>query len=108
MKNLLGVLLCLLNLTACTQMNRMDLSGTWTVRLDSADVGEKESWYGHLYNTPIILPGTTDMAGLGASCQLEPELKKTQLLHLTRAYSYIGPAWYSREIEVPVDWKISS
>lgn len=105
MKNLLGVLLCLLNLTACTQMNRMDLSGTWTVRLDSADVGEKESWYGHLYNTPIILPGTTDMAGLGASCQLEPELKKTQLLHLTRAYSYIGPAWYSREIEVPVDWK---
>lgn len=105
MKNLLGVLLCLLNLTACTQMNRMDLSGTWTVRLDSADVGEKESWYGQLYNTPIILPGTTDMAGLGASCQLEPELKKKQLLHLTRAYSYIGPAWYSREIEVPVDWK---
>lgn len=105
MKNLLGILLCLLHFTACTQANRMDLSGTWTVRLDSTDVGQKESWYGHLYDAAITLPGTTDMAGLGTPCRLEPELKKPQLLHLARAYSYIGPAWYSREIDVPAGWK---
>ena len=42
---------------------------------------------------------------LGTKCTLKPALEKPQLLHLTRAYSYVGPAWYSREIQVPSDWK---
>lgn len=105
MKKIMGVLLLLLQLTACTQVSRIDLSGQWTVRLDSADAGMDGAWYGKLYDTPMALPGTTDMAGLGTPCSLEPALTKPQMLHLTRAHSYIGPAWYSREVEIPSGWE---
>lgn len=105
MKKIMGVLLLLLQLTACTQVSRIDLSGQWTVRLDSADAGIDGAWYGKLYDTPITLPGTTDIAGLGTPCSLEPALTKPQMLHLTRAHSYIGPAWYSREVEIPSGWE---
>ena len=50
---------------------------------------------------PIHLPGTTDDAGLGTPCALDAKLEKPQLLHLTRKHSYIGPAWYTREVEIP-------
>lgn len=63
------------------------------------------SYGGKLFDTSITLPGTTDEAHLGTKCTLKPALEKPQLLHLTRAYSYVGPAWYSREIHVPSDWK---
>ena len=104
MKNVLGTLFILWLLTACTEVSRMDLTGLWTVRLDSADIGIRESWFGKLYNTSISLPGTTDMAGLGEKCIWKPALTRPQMLHLTRAYSYIGPVWYSKEIEIPSDW----
>lgn len=105
MKKTLIALLFLLHLTGCVQTNRIDLSGSWTVRLDSTDTGLTESWQGALYEIPITLPGTTDIAQLGTPCKLEPELKKPQLLHLTRAHSYMGPAWYSKEIEIPAGWE---
>ena len=104
MKNVTGLLLFMLLFSACKQLNRIDLSGSWTVRLDSTDIGIIESWYGNLYETSISLPGTTDMAELGEKCMLKPALTKPQMLHLTRAYSYIGPAWYSKEVEIPSDW----
>ena len=105
MKKITGFLLLLLQLTACVQASRIDLAGRWTVRLDSADAGMDGAWYGKLYDTPITLPGTTDMAGLGIPSSLEPALAKPQMLRLTRAYSYIGPAWYSREVEIPAEWE---
>lgn len=83
---------------------RIDLAGEWSVRLDSMDVGMQEGWPGQRYETSIQLPGTTDMAKLGTKSVLEPALEKPQLLHLTRAYSYVGPAWYTREVEVLAAW----
>lgn len=105
MKNVFLASLLLLQLASCsTSIERLDLSGEWTVRLDSADTGLSDFWSGKLYENKMVLPGTTDAAKLGTKCTLEPALTKPQLLHLTRAYSYIGPAWYSREIQVPSDW----
>ena len=99
------LLVVILSLAACTpSTDKIDLSGTWTVRLDSADVGIAKNWYGQLWDTPIQLPGTTDDAGLGIRSSLEPELTKPQLLHLTRKNSYVGPAWYAREIRIPDTW----
>lgn len=95
-----------LSFASCTSpVIQMDLSGRWTVCLDSTDVGMNASFGGKLFDTSITLPGTTDEAHLGTKCTLKPVLEKPQLLHLTRAYSYVGPAWYSREIQVPSDWK---
>lgn len=106
MKNTLIAWLFCLPFASCTSpVTQMDLSGQWTVCLDSTDVGMDTSFGGKLFDTSITLPGTTDEARLGTKCTLKPALEKPQLLHLTRAYSYVGPAWYSREIQVPSDWK---
>ena len=106
MKNTLIAWLFCLPFASCTSpVTQMDLSGQWTVCLDSTDVGMDASFGGKLFDTSITLPGTTDEARLGTKCTLKPALEKPQLLHLTRAYSYVGPAWYSREIQVPSDWK---
>lgn len=78
----------------------IDLSGNWGIALDSLDRGIKEQWYIKSFSDNIQLPGTTDGAGMGVSCQLAPSLEKPQLLHLTRKYSYIGAAWYNREITI--------
>ena len=82
----------------------IDLSGTWTVALDSTDTGLDRGWENCAFDQPITLPGTTDDAGLGTPNTLEPKLEKPQLLHLTRKHSYIGPAWYTREVEIPEAW----
>lgn len=106
MRNTLIAWLFFLPFASCTgPVMQVDLSGEWTVCLDSTDVGMDASFGGKLFDTSIVLPGTTDEAHLGTKCTLKPALEKPQLLHLTRAYSYIGPAWYSREIQVPSDWK---
>lgn len=106
MKNVFVALCFVWSLVACTtQVDRLDLAGQWTMRLDSTDVGIAEGWYGKLYETSIDLPGTTDEAGLGTGCTLTPALQKPQLLHLTRAHAYIGPAWYAREVDIPSDWE---
>ncbi len=82
----------------------IDLSGTWTIALDSTDSGLDRGWENCAFAQSIVLPGTTDDAGLGTPNTLEPKLEKPQLLHLTRKHSYIGPAWYTREVEIPKTW----
>lgn len=82
----------------------LDLSGKWTVGLDSTDIGLTENWQERLFTTPISLPGTTDGAGLGIENTLKPALTKPQLTYLTRKHKHVGPAWYSRNIEIPKDW----
>lgn len=104
MRNVLLTLLLLSISVTGKPDERINLAGKWTVSLDSANIGIKESWGGKLYKSFIHLPGTTDDAKLGNKCTLKPALEKPQLLHLTRAYSYIGPAWYSKEINIPSDW----
>ncbi len=92
---------------ACTSRENgavIDLSGTWTVALDSTDMGLSNGWENREFAQPILLPGTTDEAGLGVPNTLDAKLEKPQLLHLTRKHSYIGPAWYTREVVIPEDW----
>jgi hypothetical protein len=100
---LLGLLLLILvNNTVFAEIN---LAGTWTVRLDPKDEGIKAHWEGLLYQQKMALPGTTDDAQLGVADTLSLGLGTEQLTHLIRKHSYLGSAWYSREIEIPADWK---
>ncbi|MDE6070965.1 MAG: glycoside hydrolase family 2, partial [Muribaculaceae bacterium] len=71
---------------------RIDLSGKWDVTLDKEKISHE-----------IMLPGTTDDAGLGERDTLPIALTKPQLLHLTRKNRYVGQASYSRQINVPKD-----
>ena len=65
---------------SCQQKDRntLDLSGEWTVRLDSLDDGEVFGWYDRDFDQVIQLPGTMDDAGLGIPNTLEPRLEKPQ------------------------------
>lgn len=72
-----------------TAQRVLDLSGNWGLTLDST------------FSDSIQLPGTTDLAEKGLSNQLAPQLEKPQLLRLTRKNSYVGVAWYKREIVIP-------
>ena len=45
------------------------------------------------------------MLDLGVPNKLKPSLKRPQLSHLTRKNSYLGAAWYTREITIPDNWK---
>ena len=78
--------------------NSQSLSGTWQFRLDPEDKGLKENWQGTSFTDHINLPGTTDEAQYGE------KTSGSDFGILTRAYKYYGPAWYSKEIEIPSEW----
>ncbi len=75
------------------------ISGTWRFKLDSNDRGISENWQNEKLPELIQLPGTTDEAGYGE------KTSGSEFGTLTREYKYYGPAWYQREVEIPVSWK---
>ncbi len=75
-----------------TSQDIIDLSGQWNVELPG---GAKDGI--------INLPGTTDMAGYGYETDTLALSRDEQFRRLTRRYSYIGGAVYSREIDIPKD-----
>lgn len=83
----------------------ISLVGEWQFALDSTDVGISENWYTRSFADKIQLPGTTDQAGYGVPNDLPSSISKPQILHLTRKNSYVGPAWYTREVSIPSNWK---
>lgn len=97
------LLICLCGLArAGRSQETISLAGEWNVRLDEQKTGEQLQWYKHSLGQKIHLPGTLDDAGIGKPTTLTADtLNKQVLLHLTRKHSYIGYAWYSREIEIP-------
>lgn len=73
----------------------ISLAGEWNFSLDPQNVGEKESWQGKSFPDKIALPGTTDQAQYGE------KTVGSDYGILTRAYKYVGPAWYQREVVIP-------
>lgn len=104
-KVLLSILIVCCSCTDLFSQTKLNLSGQWTVALDSLDIGEKEQWEHRLFDTQLSLPGTLDDAKLGTPNTLVPKLEKLQLTHLTRKNRYIGAAWYAKEVAIPKDWK---
>ena len=100
---LAGLLMCLFSCK--NNPSRISLAGEWKFALDSTDTGINENWAEQNFKNTIQLPGTTDDAGYGTPNQLEPSIQKPQVLHLTRKNSYVGPAWYSKEVDIPSGWK---
>jgi hypothetical protein len=82
-----------------TVRQTLDLSGEWQLRLDPNSVGMAEQWFAQTLEDTVILPGSLD------------ENKKGMLnrdstdMHLNRLYSFIGAAWYRKEIQMPLTWE---
>lgn len=98
-KILLIILLCIYGqyLSAHDQSMRqqIDLKGTWKFALDPDSTLTALS----PLVDEVVLPGTTDTNRKGNPCTNHQETSR-----LSRLYSYIGKAWYRREVIIPRSW----
>jgi len=103
----------------------ISLAGEWKFQLDPDNKGIEGQWYQKSLENKFKLPGTTDENRYGRSSLekkskptgttdenrygtpswVTPELAQDVMLHLTRKHSYIGAAWYQKEINIPEGWK---
>jgi hypothetical protein len=106
----------------------IDLSGKWELQLDPLAQGDlSNGWQGPFSDT-IRLPGTLSEARKGNPLGLEPRFQapppermdlkhgltfgRDKKLAATNAcleclyprFSYVGPAWYRRQVEIPANW----
>lgn len=112
-KRIFIFILITLSLHAKAQQAYISLAGNWGFKIDSVNEGEKGAWYNNpssFFTQKIKLPGTMDDAGYGTVVNIKSEtdnhqINKEVLLHLWRKVSYIGPAWYQKEVDIPAGWK---
>ena len=79
------------------------LKGQWKVKVDSLNIGIKENWQlkKDFGKQSIMLPGTLDDAKIGSKSSLDTSvLNKEIMTKLTRKHSYIGIAWFKKEINI--------
>lgn len=77
----------------------LDLSGTWSFATDSEDFGVTQRFWEKPLPDSVLLPGTTDTNRKGNA-----NVRRDETSHLSRRYSYEGPAWYAREVNIPSSW----
>ncbi|MEJ7830072.1 MAG: sugar-binding domain-containing protein, partial [Segetibacter sp.] len=112
-KKIIVFILMILSMSAKAQPAYVSLAGEWHFKIDSSGEGESAAWYNNpssFFALKIKLPGTMDDAGYGTPVSIQSETDKHQinkevLLHLWRKVSYIGAAWYQKEIVIPAEWK---
>ena len=97
---LLLTFLCSPLVEAADSRRTIDLSGVWHFALDPQEKGEKEKFWDISLPEEVVLPGTTDSNKKG-----QENTNKSETTNLSRYYKYEGAAWYSRNIEIPADWK---
>ncbi len=105
---------------------KIDLSGTWNLQLDSLDKGVTEHWYNHQLPGKIVLPGSLTTNGIGNDIavntpwtgsiadsswfrlpQYAPYRQPGNVkipFWLQPVKYYKGAAWYSREVNIPASW----
>lgn len=112
-----------------TQRQKLDLSGTWDVYLDSDDEGLHAKWYDRepdVRSGEITLPGCLEEHGFGERPNLNTEWIGSQRdtsfydrpeyapfrdagtfrfpYWLQPERRYTGPAWYRRTVAIPESW----
>ena len=118
-------LLCIACFSSSAQT--INLSGKWELRLDPKNEGLASNYWAQPFDDTIQLPGTISLAHKGVPISLEPvllacplkdfisgkglmferdqaTLEHSPLAHLYQRFSYVGPAWYRRQITIPDNW----
>lgn len=96
------LMLCINTPTKAKDASRrtISLSGTWTFCTDEQNAGITQQFWKKTFTDNVLLPGTTDTNRKG-----KKNNKKNETTYLSRRYTYQGPAWYSRDVVIPKDWK---
>lgn len=103
--NIIFLLIALITGYSCNQSNklyerpRIDLQGSWSFHLDSLNQGIAENWQTQNFTDSVHLPGTTDTNRKGIL-----NTKMDETTYLSRIYSYVGKAWYKKQINIPESW----
>ena len=114
-------------LAAPPAANILDLAGKWQFQTDPRDAGIGEKWFLRSLSDSIPLPGSMAQYGKGDDVTLAtkwtggivdkswftaPEYAKYREpgniklpFWLTPDKTYVGPAWYRKEVAVPESWK---
>jgi len=109
-----------------TEEERIDLSGTWTVKLDPEDQGIKKDWAARtLEGNEVSLPGALRESGVGHEVgpdttwigkilysawqkpKYDPYRTKENFkfpFWLQPNLHYVGPAWYQKTLRIPESW----
>ncbi len=85
-------------LQASRKGETMSIAGDWKCRLDPKRSGLVEGWQNLDLDLPIKLPGSLDTAGYGEVTD------KATLANLHKKRTFVGPAWYQRDLEIPASW----
>jgi hypothetical protein len=105
---------------------KIDLSGSWSLQLDSLDKGIEQRWYSRKLTGKIILPGSLTTNGIGnditAHTPWTGTIEDSSWFHapqyaqyrkpgnikvpfwLQPVKYYKGAAWYSKEVNIPASW----
>ena len=93
------VMVCLVMSGVAFAGETVSLAGNWRFVIDQGKVGVTQEWFKRDLAGSIKLPGTIDDAGLGPKNTKPPTLAGPY-----RLCDYAGPAWYQRDVEIPVTW----
>lgn len=77
----------------------LPLAGDWKVALDPKNQGIMENWPARDFKDTIHLPGSLAEAGYGE------RNTRLSIANLEPKFTYVGAAWYQRDIEIPSDWQ---
>jgi hypothetical protein len=103
-RSLTALIFLTLAISCSRQKDEISLAGNWQVCLDSLSDPHADNPGSLNFPLTVTLPGTLDSAGIGTAVQSGNRLERKVMLHLQRKVSYIGPAYYRKEISIPPDW----
>lgn len=121
---LIAIIFLILICRSLAGAETIDLSGRWKFQLDPQDQGIVSNFQARPFTDSLRLPGTTSQARKGNPLRLQPVLptpapehldlrrgltfgrdksvlESSPLAHLYQRFSYVGPAWYRRTVEIP-------
>ncbi|MDR2982379.1 MAG: discoidin domain-containing protein [Puniceicoccales bacterium] len=98
-------LLFFLLLIAPASAATLNLAGSWRLALDPDGKEDDPVPESAAFKDSIQLPSSLAEAGKGTPFVMTPSVKDREAMrHLYPRFSYVGPAWYMKDIDVPADW----
>ena len=121
------MLLLAVNACADKEKVKIDLSGDWSFKIDSLDVGEQENWFSTKLKDTVKLPGSMAENGKGNDITVhtkwtgnmwndslwytDPKMAKYRKegnvkipFWLQPVKDYKGAAWYQKTVIIPENW----
>ncbi|MBI9019168.1 MAG: discoidin domain-containing protein [Phycisphaerae bacterium] len=124
---IIAIIITTFAITSYAASDNIDLSGQWQLKLDPQDQGITDKWFYTSLPDTISLPGSLAEADFGNDITIDTEwtghiVDRSWFTEdryekyrqpgnikipcwLTPNKHYVGPAWYSRTVDIPDQWQ---